>query len=265
MYRFAWQGRWLVSHVVVLIVAGLFVLAGFWQLDRLDQRRARNAETAARRAMPVIALEDLTVSEDPSVAGSAIGRRVTVKGTYDVDQQVVVQFRPLGGQTGEYVLTPLVTDRGDAVIVNRGWVPVAGSDTPLPPGSAPPAGAVTVTGLALPSETRTGLGPKTSTGDRVMVLPRVDLPRIQQQVRYDLYPVFVQLQTQAPPQPSDLPRPVPPEPLDNGPHLSYAIQWFSFAAIGLIGWPLVVRRAARERASRHIRGTLADGPVPVGR
>jgi cytochrome oxidase assembly protein ShyY1 len=34
---------------------------------------------------------------------------------------------------------------------------------------------------------------------------------------------------------------------DEGPHLNYAVQWFSFAAIALIGTPLVVMRQRRRR------------------
>ena len=36
--------------------------------------------------------------------------------------------------------------------------------------------------------------------------------------------------------------------LNNGPHLSYAFQWFIFAAIGVIGYPLILRRNARARS-----------------
>jgi len=261
MYRFALRGKWLVGHVVVLILAGLFVLAGFWQLDRLDQRRAHNADIAARRAQPVTSLDGLLrpSATDP---GPAADRPVLVTGRYDPTQQVLVQFRPLNEQTGEYVLTPLVLADRAAVIVNRGWVPASGPETALPPGAAPPQGEVTVTGLAEPGETRRGLGPRDSAEGHLAVLPRIDLPRIQAQVPYDLYPVFVQLATQDPAQ-AAIPTPVPPEALDDGPHLSYAMQWFSFTAIGLIGWPLVIRRAARDRAAEARRPST--GPGPAGR
>jgi surfeit locus 1 family protein len=44
-----------------------------------------------------------------------------------------------------------------------------------------------------------------------------------------------------------------PPPLDEGPHLSYAIQWFSFAAIALIGGAAVALRARREEAADQRR------------
>ena len=261
MYRFAFRGKWLVAHAVVLALAGLFMLAGFWQLDRLDQRKARIVVLESRREAPAIPLVDLLPSSatDPEPVAH---RPVSASGRYDVTRQVLVQFRPLGEMTGEYILTPLVLRNGAAVIVNRGWVPASGPGTALPPSAAPPHGDVAVEGLAEPGEVRRGLGPKEATEGRLDVLPRIDLERIQAQVPYDLYPVYVQLATQVPAQPSGIPTRVPPDPLDNGPHLSYAIQWFSFTAIGLIGWPLVVRRAARERTGR---AAASVGPRRVPR
>ena len=53
----------------------------------------------------------------------------------------------------------------------------------------------------------------------------------------------------------DDPVPVPPPTLDEGPHLSYAVQWFIFAAAVLLGWVLAVRRsiaAHRRAATPHV-------------
>ncbi|HYU58335.1 MAG TPA: SURF1 family cytochrome oxidase biogenesis protein, partial [Actinomycetota bacterium] len=84
---------------------------------------------------------------------------------------------------------------------------------------------------------------------------RIDLQALQARVPYDLYPVVLRLATQEPPQAAGIPEPVPQEPLDEGPHLSYAVQWFAFAAIGLIGWPILLRRAARDRGDTRDRPT----------
>jgi cytochrome oxidase assembly protein ShyY1 len=248
LYGFALRGKWLVGHVTVLVLSGLFVLAGMWQLNRLDERRERNAVIADRRAMPAVPLEEL-LTAGAADRGLATDRRITVAGRYDSDRQFLVQFRSLGGRTGEYVLTPLVTEEGPAVIVNRGWVPVAGSETALPREAGAPAGRVSVGGLVLPSEA----GTRAQPGDGVAILSRIDLPTIQEHVPYVIHPVYVQLQSQDPSQPAGIPMPIPSAEFGNGPHLSYAIQWFSFAVIGLIGWPLVIRRAARERVGRVTR------------
>jgi hypothetical protein len=51
---------------------------------------------------------------------------------------------------------------------------------------------------------------------------------------------------------------VTPPVLDDGPHLNYAGQWFIFATLTCIVYPLLVRRTARQRAER----AHADGPGP---
>lgn len=246
MGGFALRGRWLAGTLVVIVLAGVFVLAGLWQLDRLEQRRASNAVVEARRATPAAPLE-VALAQAGGDPAAVAERPVTVTGRYDPGAQFLVQFRPLAGQPGQHVLTPLVRPDGTAVVVNRGWVPASGPDTPLPDGSDPPVGEVTVTGVALPGEARAGLGPEESTAAARGILPRVDLDAIEARVPYPLAPVFVQLQEQSPPQASGFPQPVPLSDLGAGPHLSYAIQWFAFAAIALVGWPLLLRRAARDR------------------
>lgn len=210
MYRFALRGRWLVGTLLVLVVAGLCVRLGLWQLDRLDERRQRNDLVAARA--------DADAAPLPADPDDALYRRVTVTGTYDRDEQMVEGGRALAGRPGEHVLTLLRTDDGAPVLVNRGWVPNNGAtrDAP-PPEAAPPTGEVRVTGVVLPS-------------------------------RLDGYPVAIRLERQEPPQAGELPVALGGEPVDlgDGPHLSYAVQWFLFAAVALVGWPILIWRTARS-------------------
>jgi cytochrome oxidase assembly protein ShyY1 len=105
---------------------------------------------------------------------------------------------------------------------------------------------VEVTGFAL--EGAPPGSARAATAGGVLELTRIDLGLVQRDLDYDLYPVYVRLQAQQPAQSSGLPQVVPPPALDEGPHLSYAVQWFIFAAIGLIGWPILLRRVARDRA-----------------
>jgi cytochrome oxidase assembly protein ShyY1 len=245
VYRFAFRGRWLVGHVVVLAMAALFVRLGLWQLDRLDQVRASNALIETRRSLPVVDLDRLVQADDPR-GGPAVQRRVVVSGRYDTSARIVSDFRSVDGQTGVDVLTPLVTEGGAAVIVDRGWVPAATPEAGIPSAVAPPGGPVEIRGFAL--EGAPSGSARAATREGVLQLTRIDLGVLQRELaRYDLYPVYVRLQTQQPGQSSGLPRPVPPPALDEGPHLSYAVQWFVFAIIGLIGWPILLRRVARDR------------------
>jgi cytochrome oxidase assembly protein ShyY1 len=40
-------------------------------------------------------------------------------------------------------------------------------------------------------------------------------------------------------------------PLDEGPHFSYALQWFAFAVVALVGAGIVIRQARRDGPSTY--------------
>jgi cytochrome oxidase assembly protein ShyY1 len=106
---------------------------------------------------------------------------------------------------------------------------------------------VVVQGLVQETQTRGTFGPTDPSDGRLSNIARVDVARLQKQVSYALYPVYVQLTSSQPgqtgPEPEVLPEPV----LDEGPHLSYAVQWFIFSTIAIVGYPLILRRSARNR------------------
>ena len=101
-------------------------------------------------------------------------------------------------------------------------------------------------------------------GDRITVLSRVDLETLQEQVPYELLPMYVILRTQHPEQ-GDLPVPEPPPELTDGPHLGYALQWFAFGSIALIGWVILVRREGldRRRSPAQTGGEPTEGQEGV--
>jgi surfeit locus 1 family protein len=134
------------------------------------------------------------------------------------------------------------------VLVLRGWVPLAVGDRGVPVGEAvPPAGVVTVHGLVMATQERGSIGPRDPADGQLTVLSRADLARVDAQSSHALLPVLLQLQSVEPAS-GALPQPIPaPEPSE-GPHLSYAVQWFIFSTIGLLGYPLVLRKVARTRA-----------------
>ena len=150
------------------------------------------------------------------------------------------------GQAGFDVVTPLVADDGTAVAVNRGWVPLEFDQVPVSRpasegsdrgGSRPPVGASTNPNQAGP------------------VLTRVDLDLISQQVGLDLAPVYIEIVGD--PNPTVLPVVSPPPDFgDEGPHLTYAIQWFAFALVGAIGYGFLLRRAIRRSGDGN--GEIGD-------
>ena len=241
--------RWLVGTIIAVLVIVLFVNLGFWQLRRLDEKRDRNAAIRDRGAQPVEPVDRLVDSRaDVDDVSGLVYRRASAQGRYDRDGEVRIRSRSLDGRPGEWVVTPLRLDDETALAVNRGFVPLS-TDVP-----APPSGEVEVTGLLFATQRRQGIGPRDPTDGRLAELSRLDLVRLQQQYEPDLYPMWLQLQRQDPPVDEDaLPVLLPEPEQDEGPHQSYAIQWFLFATVGAIGWPLLLRRTAKEDERRRRR------------
>ena len=247
----------------VAIVLGM-VSAAFWQLGRYHEKRDRNRLLDERAAEALI---DVPGQLDPGANGVEVRdlewRLAQATGTYLPEEEVLVRSRSRDGAPGAWVLTPLRTTAGVALVVNRGWIPASGPPT-LPPGAEAPEGPVTVQGLLVAGQSRGRFGPKDPPEGQLATLARADLDRLQQQVDEDLYPLYLQLQQQVP-APGELPVPLADPERDEGPHLSYAGQWFLFTAIALIGYPLLIRRSkrAREAASRRA-ARLATVAVDVG-
>jgi surfeit locus 1 family protein len=254
-YRFLISPGWIIRHLVALALAVALVNLGLWQLRRLHERRDHNAVLAARSAAAVV-----DVNAGPPAAadsGDLAYREAAATGTYRPDQEVLVRSRSLDGAPGAWVLTPLDLGNGRAVVVNRGWIPASGPPT-LPPEAKAPSGPITVRGLLLPTEERGGFGPRDPATGVLPTLARADLPRIQAQVPEQLYPLYVQLEAQDPPLGAPPPQVLPAPERDDGPHLSYAIQWFSFAAMGLVAYGLLIRKIARQRAREAAIAGSAD-------
>jgi len=217
--------------VIAIVVAATCVNLGLWQLRRLDERRALNAEILDRRSTSPISIFD--------VAGSVAAepyRPATARGRYDVDHEVLVYGRSLDGEAGHHVVTPLLLPDGGAVLVVRGWVPFAMQAAPVR-AAAPPANEVRVEGFLAPDEGDGSVAP-----DAHGIVRDLDVRGIASSLPYDVFPLPLQLADQTPPQPGSLPIPVPLPALSEGPHLSYAIQWFAFAVVALVGAWILLRR-----------------------
>lgn len=235
--------RWLLVHVVVIAIAVTFVSLGLWQLRRLDQRRAENARIATNMAQPAQPIDRVLddVGNDPEALAY---RRVVVEGRYEPADEFLLTPRSQGRQAGHHVVTPLLLDGDTAVLVNRGWVPFE-ENTPPITRAEPPPGQVTVTGLLIPTQEAVRYGSANGGDDRVTFMSTVDVDLVQPQVSTTLHPFAVQLVSQQP-EGGDVPVPAPAPRTDEGSHLSYAWQWFSFTAILLIGYPLLLRRSLRS-------------------
>lgn len=215
--------RWMVGHLLALIAIAGFVRLGIWQLDRHAEKSDLRAAVAEGQAFPAVEL---------GAAAEGSFRQVVAVGEYDGSLQMLV-LRSRDGVSGYHVLTPLVTDDGFAVLVDRGWIPL---DLEVP---APPSGVVKAAGVLWPAEEGSSV-----PGRQTEVVRRID-PEIQQAFApYRLRSDYLIL---APaPDPEPFPIQADPPEIGLGPHLGYAGQWFLFAGIVLIGYPLLMRRHSRR-------------------
>jgi surfeit locus 1 family protein len=127
------------------------------------------------------------------------------------------------------------------VLVNRGFVPSPDAVTVASDSLREP-GVMAVDGIALPVSSASG-APLQHGGRTTWA--RLDLESLRSRLPYPLYPLYVrQVPDSTLPR---FPRRLEPPALDDGPHLSYAIQWFSFSLIALIFAGVIARR--RESSS----------------
>lgn len=226
---------------ITLVLAATFVRLGIWQLSRLAERRAHNREVAALRVLPPVSLDP---GATRFTAESLAYRRVTVTGEYDPAGELVLRGQSEQGVAGVRLVTPLrIAGKDTAVLVLRGFVPSPDAMT-LDRASVRESGRVTVAGIAsvLPEA-----DPKADerTRDGQTTWRRIDLAAARRRVSYPLLPLVV-LQTPDPSLPAS-PRRDDAPALDDGPHLSYAIQWFAFAITALVAGVLVGLRGTRSR------------------
>ena len=255
----------IVGTLILAAVVIAFIRLGFWQLRRLGERRELNAAVAARLHSPPLS----NAGQLTDTAGIHY-RRVRLTGTFDNDRSIVLAGRSHRGVPGVYLITPLQLDGRTAVLVHRGWV------------ASPDAATVDFTRLELPG---TGVSdalvvpfPSTaaSLAERDSVPAAAGFRRVwftihQQALRaqfpYRLLPVMLQeLPDSSGARRSSMPgRAAPtrlgPPALDEGSHLGYALQWFSFALIGIIGWIALVMRGRRQTAAAAF-AMLALGLAP---
>lgn len=266
-----------VALVVGVVCTGL----GFWQLDRLEERRAEVSERRTRLARPPVLLGPAEPGAGDAVgdgleippAESLAWRRAVAIGRFAYDREVVLAPRSWSGAPAVYLLTPLRLGDSTALAVLRGAVPAPdGFHAPI--GRARPAGAGrtsgdsgegaddaaldTVRGTLLPAPGRGGERPPEpdtlhAGGVVHPVFAELDLSRTETRFPGSVPDVYLHAESTTVSVPAGvgpaLPIRIPPPELDDGSHLSYAIQWFSFAAIALVGGGIVFfRGGGREEA-----------------
>jgi len=232
--------KWLFTTLLVFLGTALCIRLGIWQLDRLDQRRVFNAQVISMRAMPPLDLN----SENFNSIEKMEWRAVTFTGEYDFENQIAIRNQYYRDQYGYHLMTPLLSD-GIAVLVDRGWIPADGNSVPEDWRKYDELGVVTVTGQIRLGQSKPAFGGVADAlpadGSPLWVWNNGDVEKIALQVPYPILKVYIQPAVND----EDSVPPIPYQPtveLTEGPHMGYALQWFTFATILFVGYPFFLRK-----------------------
>jgi cytochrome oxidase assembly protein ShyY1 len=244
--------RWALLILFVIMLGVIFVNLGEWQLDRLAQRKERNAATIANQQKPVQPYEQ--VFRHP-ITDLDQWQRVEARGTFDAEHQFVIRYRSNGDAEGYEVVTPLRTATG-AVLVDRGFIPLE-RGTQIPSvAPAPPAGEVTVVGHVRRDET----GRRAAISPVANQMRLINSAAIAATLPYPIASGYISLLTVQPEQQGGF-QPIQPPELSEGPHFWYAVQWFMFTAIAVAGIVVFIRSDLLAR--REERAATTDTHVTV--
>jgi len=231
-----WAGYLALTIVFAIICSGL----GVWQLARRAEAQAEISRVETNFDAEAVPVTEALPSLD-SFEESQKWLPVELTGTYLRDEEILVRNRPLNINPGFEVLTPLLLTDGDVFIVNRGWVPT-GEDQNAPDSvPAAPDGEVTV--IARLKQGEPSLAGRSATGNQIAT---INLTEIAERLGTDTYTGAYGLMKSEDPATADRPTAVTRPVRDEGPHLSYAFQWFVFALMGFIGLGWAARQEYRS-------------------
>ena len=238
-WAFAISKRWFGYLALVIVFAIVCCLLGFWQLSRRADARVEIDRIDANYASEPTPIGDVLESLDDFDA-SEKWKPVEVTGRYLSDEQVLVRNRPYNGSPGFEVLVPLQLADGTIFIVDRGWVsPGSSQDSPDEVPDAP-AGEVTVVARLKAGEP-TIAGRSAPAGQ----IATVHLEDLAERLGEPTFTGAYGLLASESPAPAEAPLQSTRPERDEGPHLSYAFQWFVFAIMGFFGFGWALRQEYR--------------------
>ncbi len=239
--------KWLLSHAFVVVMIVAMTGAGFWQLDRLDERRASNDEIRAASEAAPAPIEDVLAR---IAAGEDVldHTAVIVEGRYQERPGLLVANRTFDTQPGFWYVSPLELDDGRVVVVSRGWIPRDVASGEGEQSIVTPPGSTRVEGRLFDSVDGGAVGDPVAGQPQVN---RMDLDAVEEALGIEVAERWVQA-IDPTWQRGDVPIPVPPPSLNDGPHLSYAFQWFFFTTGTVVVYALILRHRRRDAAIERL-------------
>ena len=232
--------NYIFKTIFSLLICALFIRLGIWQLDRREWRAGENATLAAQLAQPAV---DINAVGSWDELLEMTDRKISAEGAFDFSQQRRLKNQSHDGTSGFHLIAPFVlANSNQAILVDRGWLDLSEGDEDLTQFHEQ---LTQIEGVV-----RQSTNPRTETEAAASDdLFRITVPELQQQMPYDLLPIYL-LQSPTTTDPNARPLRVEPEfDLSAGPHLGYAIQWFAFAAIFAGGYLAYVRKTESRKTA----------------
>lgn len=231
----------LFALLIPLACAVVFIRLGFWQLERGRERATINEGLSARLAQAPVPFAELAAD-----TGAQRWQQVTLTGRFRYDLEQVQAARTNAGSPGVHLLTPFERAApSPLVVVTRGWVYSAdAASAQLERWREREGETVEIAGYVLPLPD-SGTPPPANTS---LPLRAVNRTALEQRLGQPTAPVLVVMTSDSIARVDSVPRRLAMPLIDPGPHRSYAIQWFAFATIAVVGG-IVLFRASGPRAS----------------
>jgi surfeit locus 1 family protein len=234
--------------VLLATLVGMAVTArlGVWQLSRAAQKEALQSALDARGSLPELSMAMLPITE--AQAATQHYRPVRLQGEWKQGATVFLENRQMNGHPGFFVVTPLLLDSNDAVLVQRGWSPRDMQDRVHVPSVPTPPGRVEVLGQIAPAPGR--LFDFAGTAASGVIRQNLALADFSRELKMRLRPWTV-LQADSPGSAGDgLLRQWPRPAADVHKHYGYAFQWFGLCALlaGLYVWFQLLRPRLQRNA-----------------
>ena len=225
----------LIASAVFCVLVGL----GFWQLQRLEAKRALMDRIAERIAAQPIGLPPALSLDDPAAVLALDYRRVRLMGAFRHDKELYWHRPSTQGQAGYRVVTPLERPDGSFVLVSRGWVPPDRVDPDTRP-DGQISGLVAVEGVARLPESGGWMAPQNDPGANIWFVMDID----QMARHVGVAPVFpLYVEAGAAPNPGGLPVGGQTEIEIRNRHLEYVVTWWGLAAALVLVFIAYHRRA----------------------
>ncbi|ALV44992.1 cytochrome oxidase biogenesis protein Surf1, facilitates heme A insertion [Arthrobacter alpinus] len=239
-YKFLFSSRWLGYFALALVFAMACVALGNWQMNRRNAVVENIAKIQQNYSGTIVDYNDVAGNFDDLDLAKE-WTQVRMVGSYITDDQRIVRNRPLNGAPGYEVLVPFKLSNGETVIIDRGWLPIgnkeAGHPDIIP---QPESGVVEVVARLKPAE------PKLDRGAPVGQLASIELNDYAAQLSYPIKTgAYGQLATESPAAASN-PVAFPAPSIDEGSHLSYAMQWIAFGVLAFFGFGYAARMQRRN-------------------